>query len=190
MVSGQLFPRVSLLKTLLIVLAILIGLSGDASELVSRLQASSDNYTIAGFPQTLSQSPALTPEHGVEVLVFTKTTGYRHDSIPVGIAALERLGTKNDFEVIATENAAVFNDASLAQFQAVVFFNTTLNVLDDEQQAAFERYIPAGGGFVGIHSAADTEYDWPWFAGLVGANFESHPGIQVTTITVADTVHP
>jgi glucose/arabinose dehydrogenase len=124
------------------------------------------------------------------VLIFSKTTGFRHASIPDGIAAIQSLGAENDFEVDASEDANVFVDANLAQYQAVVFLSTTGDILDGNQQAAFERYIQAGGGFVGIHSAADTEYDWPWYGGLIGAYFLSHPQIQTATIKVADRVHP
>ena len=95
------------------------------------------------------------------VLVFSKTAGFRHDSIPQGIAAIQQLGTANGFTVTATEDAAQFTDANLANFDVVVFLSTTGDVLDDAQQAAFERYIQAGGGFVGIHAASDTEYGGP-----------------------------
>lgn len=125
-----------------------------------------------------------------KVLVFSKTTGFRHDSIPNGIAMIRELGGRNHFSIDATEDATVFNDENLVQYQAVVFLNTTGTVLDDDQKAAFERYIESGGGYVGIHSASDTEYDWTWYGGLVGAYFASHPAIQPATLKVADRVHP
>jgi plastocyanin len=96
------------------------------------------------------------------VLVFSKTAGFRHDSIPQGIAAIEQLGADNDFNVDASEDSTVFTDANLAQYDVVVFLSTTGDILDNDQQAAFERYIQAGGGYAGIHAAADTEYTWPW----------------------------
>jgi plastocyanin len=102
------------------------------------------------------------------VLVFSKTAGFRHDSIPDGIAAIEALGSENDFNVDATEDGAAFTDANLAQYDVVVFLSTTGDVLDDTQQAAFERFIQAGGGFAGIHAAADTEYTWPWYGEILG----------------------
>lgn len=126
----------------------------------------------------------------VRVLVFTKTAGFRHASIPDAEQALHRLGSRNGFAVDATEDAAAFSDASLARYDAVVFALTTGDVLDDRQQAAFERYIRRGGGFVGIHSAADTEHGWAWYLGLVGAEFRSHPAIQPATIAVTDARHP
>lgn len=125
-----------------------------------------------------------------EILVFSKTAEYRHASIPAGIAAIERLGRENGFAVEATEDAARFTDEQLEGYDAVVFFNTTGDALDTGQQAAFERYIREGGGFVGVHAAADTEYDWAWYGGLVGAYFESHPAIQTATVDIATDLHP
>jgi cytochrome c len=124
------------------------------------------------------------------VLVFSKTVGFRHDSIPAGIAAIQQLATQNNFTVEATEDAAQFTDANLARFKAVIWLSTTADVLDATQQAAFERYIRAGNGYMGVHAAADTEYDWPWYGGLVGAYFASHPSIQPATIRLEDTTHP
>jgi cytochrome c len=112
------------------------------------------------------------------VLVFSKSTGFRHESIPDGIKAIEKLGQENDFEVDATEDATLFHEDNLKRYSAIVFLNTTEEVLDPVQQSEFKRYIEAGGGFVGIHSAADTEYEWPWYGKLVGAYFKSHPQIQ------------
>lgn len=124
------------------------------------------------------------------VLVFSKTEGFRHVSIADGISAITTLGSQNDFSVDATEDAALFNDDNLAQYAAVIFLNTTGDVLNSDQQAAFERYIRSGRGYVGVHSAADTEYSWPWYGDLVGAYFQSHPNIQQATIKVADATHP
>lgn len=124
------------------------------------------------------------------ILVFSKTAGYQHASIPQGIAAIQKLGQENNFQVDTTKNAAYFNEDSLRNYQAVVFLSTTMNVLDARQQVAFERYIQAGGGFAGIHAAADTEYDWPWYNRLVGAQFLSHPHNQTATIEVKDKSHP
>ena len=124
------------------------------------------------------------------VLVFSKTTGFRHDSIPQGIAALEALGAEHGFAVDRTEDAARFSDAVLARYKVVVFLNTTGNILDVGEKAAFERYIRSGGGFVGIHSASDTEYGWPWYGRLVGTWFASHPQIQRATVHIANPDHP
>ncbi len=125
------------------------------------------------------------------LLVFSKTTGFRHDSIPAGIAAIKKLGADNHFGVDASEDsAAVFTDAFLAHYDAVVFLSTTGDPLNDTQQAAFERYIKGGGGYVGIHAAADTEYTWTWYGKLVGAYFRNHPaGTPTATVHIEDTDH-
>src|SRR5918994_1393510 len=126
------------------------------------------------------------------VLVFSKTAGFRHDSIPNGIAAIQQRGVDNGFQVDATEDAANFNDANLAQYDAVVWLSTTGDVLTTTQQRAFERYVQSGGGYVGIHSAADTEYDWQWYGELLGgAYFEGHPpGTPAASIDVEDGDEP
>jgi cytochrome c len=124
------------------------------------------------------------------VLVFSKTAGFRHASIPDGIAAIAELGAQANFSVVATEDDAQFTDDNLANFSVVVFLNTTGTVLDDAEKAAFMRYIENGGGFVGVHSATDTEYDWAWYGQLVGAYFQDHPSIQQATVNVVDDEHP
>lgn len=124
------------------------------------------------------------------ILVFSKTAGFRHDSIPAGVAAVRQLGTARGFSVDATEDASAFADEALARYKAVVFLSTTGDVLNPAQEAAFERFIRRGGGFVGVHSATDTEYDWPFYGALVGAYFEGHPDIQSATIQIEDPAHP
>jgi len=124
------------------------------------------------------------------VLVFSRTAGFRHASIPAGIAAVRELAAERGLDVESTESPAVFADAELGRFRAVVFLNTTGDVLSSEQQAAFERYIRAGGGFVGVHSAADTEYGWAFYLQLVGATFRSHDAVQPGTLRVEDRGHP
>ncbi|MEU5942753.1 ThuA domain-containing protein [Micromonospora sp. NPDC047548] len=124
------------------------------------------------------------------VLVFSKTAGFRHDSIPAGLAAIRKLGADNGFTVDATEDGAAFTDTNLAKYQAVIWLSTTGDVLDPDQQAAFERYIRAGGGYVGVHAASDTEYSWAWYGDLVGAYFAGHPANQQATVKVEDHAHP
>jgi type 1 glutamine amidotransferase len=124
------------------------------------------------------------------VLVFTKTTGFRHESIPAGIAAVQALGAQQHFAVDTSEDATVFTLDNLARYRVVIFLNTTGEILDAAQQAVFEQFIRQGGGFVGIHSASDTEYDWPWYGQLIGAYFASHPALQTATVKVADATHP
>jgi cytochrome c len=112
------------------------------------------------------------------VLVFSKTKGYRHESIDTAKLVLMALGKTNGFSVDTTEDASFFNEEDLKRYRAVIFLSTTQDVLDPVQQADFKRYIEAGGGYVGIHAAADTEYEWPWYGKLVGAYFKSHPKQQ------------
>jgi cytochrome c len=114
------------------------------------------------------------------ILVFSKTSGYHHESIPDGIAAIQKLGQENNFDVDTTTNPARFTEDSLKQYSAVVFLSTTGDLLDQYQEADFERYIQAGGGYVGIHAAADGEYDWGWYGRMVGGYFLDHPGINDT----------
>lgn len=127
---------------------------------------------------------------GEKVLVFSKTAGFRHDSIPDGIAAIKELGAAHGFTVDATEDAKAFTAKNLARYDAVIWLSTTGDVLDGKQQSAFEGYIKKGGGYVGVHAAADTEYDWPFYGGLAGAYFQSHPAIQPAKVQVEDHGHP
>ncbi|MFJ5262437.1 ThuA domain-containing protein [Streptomyces sp. NPDC088387] len=134
--------------------------------------------------------PAEQKSKRFDALVFSKTAGYRHGAIPAGITAIQKLGKKNNFSVTATEDAAAFTDETLAQYEVVIFLSTTGDVLDTDQQGAFERYIAAGGGYAGVHAASDTEYDWSWYGDLVGAYFKSHPAPQTATVKVEDPAHP
>jgi hypothetical protein len=102
-------------------------------------------------------------------LVFSKTLGFRHDSIGDGVLALADIAESKGWGFESTEDASVFSDAGLGPYRVVVFLSTTGDVLDADQQGALERFVRAGGGWVGIHSASDTEYDWPFYGGLVGA---------------------
>lgn len=112
-----------------------------------------------------------------KLLVFSLTNGFHHESIPDGIAAIQKLGQENNFDVDSTTNPEMFTDSILKNYSAVIFLSTTGDVLDYRQEAAFERYIQAGGGYVGVHAATDTEYDWGWYGRLAGAHFYDHPGI-------------
>jgi len=143
-------------------------------------------YDVDEFNLTKTTTP---PSTNYKVLVFSKTAGFRHSSIGPAITAIRSLGQANGFTVDATEDAAAFTTTNLAQYRAVVFLSTTGDVLNTTQQAAFESYIRGGGGYAGIHSAADTEYSWPWYGSLVGAYFSSHPANQQATITVEDRTH-
>ena len=139
--------------------------------------------TRAGSDKSSSSSPTA-------VLVFSKTSGFYHKSIPDGIAAIQKLGMENNFRVDTTKNAAYFVADSLSKYGAIIFLSTTGDVLNREQEMAFEEYIKNGGGFVGIHAASDTEYDWAWYTKLVGAQFLNHPEIQEADVIVVDKDHP
>lgn len=121
-----------------------------------------------------------------KILVFAKTAGFHHQSIAVGLPALIKLGTENKFAVDTTTSSSEFTPENLKKYKAVVFLNTTGDVLNDTQQTAFEQYIKAGGGFVGVHAATDTEYEWPWYGKLVGAYFVKHPEQQVATLHIVN----
>lgn len=119
--------------------------------------------------QVMAQAPKM------QVLVFSKTAAFRHQSIGAGKKALSKMATEKGFGVSFTEDAAQFKESNLKKYNAVIFLNTTGDILDADQQGAFERYIQAGGGYVGIHAASDTEYEWPWYGALAGAWFLDHP---------------
>jgi type 1 glutamine amidotransferase len=167
-----------------------VHLAMDVKNGSKQLWAGESWYTLNRIPKpnlpTVSALSVATPR----ILVFSKTKGFRHSSIAKGISTLTEIASQNGWKMTATEDSTVFNRESLSAFDAVVFLNTTGDVLNDAEQASFERYIRAGGGFVGIHSATDTEYDWPWYSKLVGAKFASHPQVQSAEVIVEDRAHP
>lgn len=123
-----------------------------------------------------------------KVLVYTKTLGWRHESIEIGVTVFKDFGKTHNFVVEHTEDSLLFSRKPLMQYDAIIFLSTTGNVLDASGQAAFEKYIQGGGSYLGIHAAADTEYDWPWYGELVGGYFESHPNNpNIRTATVKKT---
>lgn len=126
----------------------------------------------------------------IRLLVFSKTTGFRHSSIGAGKLALIRTGEQNNWLVDTTEDAGAFTGSNLKKYNAVIFLSTTGNILDSNQQRAFEEFIRSGKGFAGIHAATDTEYDWLWYVKLAGASFESHPKQQTAKLYRTDKTHP
>jgi type 1 glutamine amidotransferase len=141
---------------------------------------------------TTSQAPTSPPDVEVSpfsVLLFHKTAEFRHDSIEAGIQAISEQGADEGYDVTATDDASVFTADELQPYDVIVFLNTTGDVLDEGQQRAMEEFIQRGKGFVGVHSAADTEYDWEWYGGLVGAYFNSHPEPQSAAVEVTSS-HP
>lgn len=125
-----------------------------------------------------------TGQQSSNILVFTKTNGFRHASIDAGVPALWKMSKANNWTVTFTEDSTFFNDSNLEKMDVVVFFNTTQDVVGPAGQISFEKYINNGGGFVGIHAAADTEYDWPFYEQMLGAQFASHPKTQEATMKV------
>ncbi|MDT0347355.1 ThuA domain-containing protein [Streptomyces litchfieldiae] len=124
------------------------------------------------------------------IVVFTRTTGFRHDSIPAGIEAFTELGTGNGMEVLATEDPGELVER-LPGSSVVVFLSTSGDVLTDAARDALRTHLAGGGGFVGVHGASTTEYGWPWYGeDLVGAVFDGHPDLQPGVVTVEDHDHP
>jgi glucose/arabinose dehydrogenase len=132
-----------------------------------------------------SSKRAATPK----VLVFTKTDGFHHESIPNGVLALQSLCKENGIEMDTTSNSQFFAEDSLRPYGAVIFLSTTGNILEGNQEIALERYIQSGGGFVGIHAASDAEYDWRWYGQMIGAAFDSHPAQQDAILNIIDNTH-
>lgn len=120
----------------------------------------------------------------LEVLVFSGTKGFRHDSIPAGIQMFRELAAQSDWRVTTTEDPTVFTEFGLRPYRVLVFLNSTGDVLNVEQEKATEAWLRQRRGFIGIHSAADTEYDWPFYSQLLGAQFKSHPHIQPARVKV------
>ena len=127
----------------------------------------------------------------LNVLVYSRTAAFRHDCIPVGQAMFKELAAQHHFQVTCTEDASEFRPYNLRKFDAIVFLCTTGDCLNDSQQKAMEAFLNAGGGYLGIHSAADTEYDWPFYGDMLGgAWFAGHPDIQDAEVKNEAPGHP
>jgi len=125
-----------------------------------------------------------------KALVFTKTSGWHHESINAGVTALRKMANEHYFDLQWHANASKISDKQLKKFDVIIFLSTTGDILNEEQQSAMERFIQSGKGFVGIHSASDTEYQWPWYQKLVGRNFVTHPKIQTAKLKVENRNFP
>jgi hypothetical protein len=125
-----------------------------------------------------------------KALLVTTTRGWHHESLHAGVLAIQQLGVKNYFDVVLFENPEGFTDKYVEQFKVIIFLNTTGDIFDTAQQKVMERFIQSGKGFVGIHSASDTEYDWEWYTKLVGRMFQIHPVIQTAKINIVDSLFP
>lgn len=158
----------------------------------------STTTTTAGLVSSTTLAPTTTqgrsstsePSGDLSVFVFYRTEGFTHESIGSGIQAFEQLSSELDFDLATSDDDASFTSDELASHDVVVFLNTTGDVLDEDEEVALEAFIASGGGFVGIHSATDTEYDWPWYGGLVGAYFDGHPAVQPAVVEVIESTHP
>jgi type 1 glutamine amidotransferase len=151
------------------------------------------SITAYAQPQMSEENIAVINEATAQILVFTKTMGYRHKSIEKGVETLKNLGKENNFSITQTEDSLQFNEANLKKYDLVLFLSTTMDVLGPDQEQAFKKYINNGGNYMGIHAASDTEYGWPWYGKLVGAYFTSHPNdpnVREAKMNVVNREHP
>jgi uncharacterized protein len=125
-----------------------------------------------------------------KALVVTTTNGWHHESVHSGFLAIKDLGVKNFFDVTLLENPRGFTERFVEQFQVVIFLNTTGDIFDTASQRVMEKFIRSGKGYVGIHSASDTEYDWEWYTKLVGRMFKIHPAVQSAKLKILDATFP
>ncbi len=125
-----------------------------------------------------------------KALIVTTTKGWHHESLHSGVVALKEMASRNFFDADLWENPGGFTDKYVEQYQVIIFLNTTGDIFDTAQQKVMERFIRSGKGYVGIHSASDTEYDWEWYTKLVGRMFHIHPTIQTAKLQVLDPGFP
>ena len=140
--------------------------------------------------QCIAFSTVSAQQKQFKALVVTTTKGWHHESLHAGWIALKEMGVRNFFDVVLWENPGGFTDDYLKQFQVVIFLNTTGDIFNEDQQKVMERFIQSGKGYVGIHSASDTEYDWPWYTKLVGRMFKIHPAVQSAKMKILDNSFP
>lgn len=132
------------------------------------------------------------------VLIFSKTTGYRHDSIPAGVAALKAIAGRIGADATASEDPEMFASGRLRDFEAIVLLSATTDPknpasewLVGERRAALQAFVRSGGGVVAVHAAADSHYHWPWYGRMIGARFQRHPeGTPKGMVSVIDQRHP
>lgn len=125
-----------------------------------------------------------------KALVFSKTKGFRHQSIPDGVVALKKLARDNVFQIYTTEDEDFITDKNLDSFDVIILMSTTGTIFNSEQKRSIEKFVQSGKGIVGIHSATDTEYEWEWYTKLIGAQFLNHPHQQTLKLNVVDRNHP
>ncbi|MCJ7467408.1 MAG: ThuA domain-containing protein [Maribacter sp.] len=129
---------------------------------------------------------SMTAQKQFKALLITETAGWHHESIANGIAAINELAATHNFEVKRQQNAIKITEEGLKEFDVVIFLSTTADIFDADEQVAFENFIRSGKGYVGIHAAADTEYDWEWYTKLVGRMFHIHPAQQTAKLIIVD----
>ena len=128
-------------------------------------------------------------ENTFSVLVITEAQGWVHDSIESGLSLIKSIGVKNNFNVYHSDNSSVITYNNLRDIKTIIFLNTTEEILNDYEQIVMETFIKSGKGFVGVHAAADTEYNWQWYGDLVGAYFRNHSDIVPAKILTIDNDH-
>jgi type 1 glutamine amidotransferase len=130
------------------------------------------------------------PSPSRSILVYSKSAGFRHDSIPVGRRAIIDLGIDRGWTVTCSEDPGSLDDRKLRSYDVIVFLSTTGKFLGAKEEKALQNFVHHGGGVVGIHAAADAEYEWPWYGKMIGAWFLTHPAQQEATVKIEDTTHP
>jgi len=135
---------------------------------------------------------ARAPRAEFRILLYSEPDSFHHavGSVPAAEAAIEELGARHGFGVAARTSPVVFRARVLRRYDAVVFLSPDGEIMNDDRQVAFERFIQGGGGFVGVHAAALAEADWPFYVDLIGVRFVSHPPIQQATVRLDDRRHP
>lgn len=123
-------------------------------------------------------------------LLVVQTAGWQHESTFSAIPALEKMAARHSFRLDLKQRAMPINDGMLKQYDVIIFVNTTGDIFNDEEQAAMERFIQSGKGWVGVHAASDTEYDWKWYTDMVGHMFKIHPHVQTGMVDVHDNSFP
>ena len=149
-----------------------------------------DGLKVTCDDQTPVILPKVIPER--RALIYTKNgEGYVHDNLVASVAALKEICEDLNLETDDTDDPSIFTDENLKRYQVLIFSNTNNETFaTDDQKLAFQRYIQAGGGFIGIHSASGSERLWPWFWNMLGGKFRRHPTLQSFEIKVIDTTHP
>ncbi|MES2443901.1 MAG: ThuA domain-containing protein [Pseudomonadota bacterium] len=142
--------------------------------------------------------PAAAAARHPHVLIFSYSTGYRHASIEAGVAAVKAMGERAGMTMVASADPDIFSEAGLKAFDAIVFVSNTTKPKEPESEwftgtrrDALQAFVHRGGGIVGIHAAADSHYNWPWFGRLMGGRFVRHPqGTPEGVVTIVDSKHP